>query len=99
MRDLFLFNLHIDFSDVGYSSHINILVATPGRLVEHISSSLGFTLQFLRFFVVDEADRLLAESYFGWLNKVYNSVYSLSTTNREDYRLEIINSMFVVYTN
>jgi ATP-dependent RNA helicase DDX51/DBP6 len=61
-------------------------VATPGRLVEHISSTDGFSLQFLRFLIIDEADRLLAEPYFGWLDKVYGSVFS-STESQEAHRL------------
>ncbi|XP_028407237.1 ATP-dependent RNA helicase DDX51-like [Dendronephthya gigantea] len=67
-------------SCLGYSSNVNILVATPGRLVEHISNTDGFSLRFLRFFIIDEADRLLAEPYFGWLDKVYGSVYSTGNT-------------------
>lgn len=45
----------------------DIVVATPGRLVEHLKLTKGFTLQHLQFLVIDEADRLLAQSYQGWL--------------------------------
>ena len=81
LTDIFIclalsFKLFPKYSFLGYSSNVNILVATPGRLVEHISSTDGFSLQFLRFFIIDEADRLLAEPYFGWLDKVYESAYS-----------------------
>ena len=79
-----LFNLFIS-SVLGYSSNVNILVATPGRLVEHISSTEGFSLQFLRFFIIDEADRLLAEPYFGWLDKVYGAVFP-SAESKESRR-------------
>jgi ATP-dependent RNA helicase DDX51/DBP6 len=41
----------------------DIVVATPGRLVEHINGTSGFDLKHLQFLVVDEADRLLAQSY------------------------------------
>ena len=44
----------------------DILVATPGRLVEHLDATPGFSLHALRFCVVDEADRLLAEAYQSW---------------------------------
>lgn len=54
---------------------MNVLVATPGRLVEHLSNANGFTLQYLRFLIIDEADRLLAEPYFSWLERVYESVF------------------------
>lgn len=76
-------------SFVGYSSNVNILVATPGRLVEHISSTHGFSLKFLRFLIIDEADRLLAEPYFGWLDKVYASAFP-SAEKREECRFVIV---------
>lgn len=39
------------------SSKADILVTTPGRLVDHILSTPHFTLEHCRFVVVDEADR------------------------------------------
>jgi len=38
---------------------ITILVATPGRLLDHLNNSYAFTTSKLRFLVFDEADRLL----------------------------------------
>lgn len=35
----------------GGSSVIDILIATPGRLMDHIRSTPGFSLQHLRFLV------------------------------------------------
>lgn len=58
------------FTEKGGCSKIDILVATPGRLVDHIDSTAGFSLDHLRFLVIDEADRLLNQSYHGWLEKV-----------------------------
>lgn len=46
------------------------LVATPGRLVEHLSAHGGLTLEHLTWLVVDEADRLLQHGYQGWLPHV-----------------------------
>jgi ATP-dependent RNA helicase DDX18/HAS1 len=37
----------------------NILVATPGRLLDHLQSTRGFVFEHLRFLVIDEADRCL----------------------------------------
>lgn len=52
----------------------DIAVATPGRLVDHINDSveqmLAQTLGSLRYLVVDEMDRLLNQSYQGWLEIV-----------------------------
>ncbi|KAF7850069.1 hypothetical protein BT93_L5884 [Corymbia citriodora subsp. variegata] len=51
-------------------SAVDILVATPGRLVDHINSTHGFTLEHLCYLVADETDRLLRESYQSWLPTV-----------------------------
>lgn len=54
-------------------SAIDILVCTPGRLVDHMDSTPGFTLQHLRFICIDEADRLLNQSYHNWFDRVIAS--------------------------
>ncbi|XP_052789397.1 probable ATP-dependent RNA helicase DDX31 [Mya arenaria] len=38
---------------------INILVATPGRLIDHIENTESFSLTAVKWLVLDEADRLL----------------------------------------
>ncbi|CAG8455572.1 10516_t:CDS:2 [Paraglomus brasilianum] len=38
---------------------INILVSTPGRLLDHLQNTKSFALDSLRWLVLDEADRLL----------------------------------------
>ncbi len=54
----------------GGSSLVDILIATPGRLMDHIRQTAGFSLQHLRFLVVDEADRLLTQSFHDWLPSI-----------------------------
>lgn len=54
----------------GYISKVDVLVCTPGRLVDHIKQTEGFSLRHLRFLVIDEADRLLGQDYSGWLGLV-----------------------------
>ncbi|GMH84317.1 hypothetical protein TL16_g09887 [Triparma laevis f. inornata] len=38
---------------------VNILVATPGRLLDHLQNTKGFKYSNLQIFVIDEADRIL----------------------------------------
>ncbi|KAJ4478534.1 P-loop containing nucleoside triphosphate hydrolase protein [Lentinula lateritia] len=54
----------------GGSSKVDILICTPGRLIDHLKETPNFSLQHLRFLVVDEADRLLAQSFQDWLMQV-----------------------------
>ncbi|XP_065056118.1 ATP-dependent RNA helicase DDX51-like [Rhopilema esculentum] len=63
----------------GFVSNVDILVSTPGRLVDHITSTDGFSLQHIRFLVIDEADRLLGQSYHNWLEKIFEAIFTPST--------------------
>lgn len=54
-------------------SKVDILLCTPGRLMDHLDTTEGFTLEHLRFLVVDEADRLLKQSYQDWIRKVFHA--------------------------
>lgn len=56
-------------------SAIDILVCTPGRLMDHLHSTNGFTLQHLEYLVIDEVDRLLTQHYQNWIEKVLRFVY------------------------
>ncbi|XP_060787376.1 ATP-dependent RNA helicase DDX51 isoform X2 [Neoarius graeffei] len=53
----------------------DIVVATPGRLVDHINKNQGFSLQHLRFLIIDEADRMIDSMQQAWLNQVTKAVY------------------------
>ncbi|KAK3683361.1 P-loop containing nucleoside triphosphate hydrolase protein [Podospora appendiculata] len=55
---------------VDHVSKVDILICTPGRLVEHINKTPGFTLDYVRWLVVDEADKLLAQGFQQWLDAV-----------------------------
>ena len=37
----------------------HIIVATPGRLVDHLENTKGFHLRAIKYLVMDEADRIL----------------------------------------
>jgi ATP-dependent RNA helicase DDX18/HAS1 len=38
---------------------VNLLVATPGRLLDHLQNTKGFIFRNLQCLIVDEADRIL----------------------------------------
>eukprot|EP01033_Poteriospumella_lacustris_P004112 gene4112-2926_t len=38
----------------------HIIIATPGRLLDHLRNTKGFNLRTLKFLVIDEADRMLS---------------------------------------
>lgn len=42
---------------------VNILVATPGRLLDHLQNTKGFMYQRLQILVIDEADRILEQGF------------------------------------
>ena len=53
-----------------YASKVDILICTPGRLVDHLQRSKGFHLNDVQWLVVDEADRLLEDSFQEWVDIV-----------------------------
>lgn len=55
---------------IDHNSKVDILICTPGRLVDHIKRTPGFTLDYVRWLVVDEADKLLAQTYQDWISTV-----------------------------
>lgn len=68
---------------IDYASKVDILICTPGRLVDHIKRTPGFTLDYVRWLVVDEADKLLAQTYQDWISTV---MPLLSTTEKPGAR-------------
>ena len=54
----------------------DIVVATPGRLVDHLQKTEGFSLTHLQFLIIDEADRVMEDVQNDWLNHVDRAVYS-----------------------
>ncbi|KAK1028787.1 ATP-dependent RNA helicase dbp6 [Friedmanniomyces endolithicus] len=50
-----------------YTSAVDILVCTSGRVLEHVSSTLGFDTTRLDYLVLDEADKLLDQQFDGFV--------------------------------
>lgn len=38
---------------------VNLIVATPGRLLDHLQNTQGFVFKNLKALIIDEADRIL----------------------------------------
>lgn len=58
------------------ASGINLLVATPGRLVDHILNTKNFTLENVKFFVIDEADRIFEIGFKTQLEEIIQNIKS-----------------------
>lgn len=52
----------------------HIIVGTPGRLVDHLRNTKGFSLRTLRFLVLDEADRLLNLDFEAEIDEILKAV-------------------------
>lgn len=48
----------------------HILIATPGRLVDHLENTKGFNLKAIKYLVMDEADRILNMDFEVELDKI-----------------------------
>ncbi|XP_052895325.1 probable ATP-dependent RNA helicase DDX47 [Anopheles moucheti] len=48
----------------------HIIIATPGRLVDHLENTKGFNLKAIKYLVMDEADRILNMDFEEEVNKI-----------------------------
>jgi len=74
-------------------SKIDVLVCTPGRLVEHIKTTKGFTLKFLKWLVIDEADRLLAQSFQEWVSTLIGEIERVDASAQEEKLSSILEDL------
>lgn len=52
----------------------HIIIATPGRLVDHLEKTKGFNLSALRYLVLDEADRILNMDFEKEVDKILEQI-------------------------
>lgn len=81
-----LFNIPRNYV-VAYNSKVDILICTPGRIVDHIQSTKGFTLDHVQWLVIDEADKLLDDSLQQWIDIVIPALEVQRTLNPIEDRL------------
>ncbi|KAG6898253.1 ribosomal RNA processing protein [Termitomyces sp. T32_za158] len=58
----------------------HIVVATPGRLIDHLENTKGFSLRSIKFLVLDEADRLLDMDFGPIIDKILKLIPRERTT-------------------
>lgn len=58
--------------DLAHNPHI--VIATPGRLVDHLEHTKGFHLRKIKYLIIDEADRMLSMDFENEINKILNTI-------------------------
>ncbi|CUS22225.1 LAQU0S05e00518g1_1 [Lachancea quebecensis] len=61
-------------------SRPDIVIATPGRLIDHIRNSASFNVDSVEILVIDEADRMLEEGFQDELNEIMSLIPSKRQT-------------------
>ncbi|GAV02573.1 hypothetical protein RvY_13118 [Ramazzottius varieornatus] len=59
----------------------HIIIATPGRLVDHLENMKGFSLKKIKYLVMDEADRILNMDFETEVDKILHAI----PKNRKTY--------------
>ncbi|KAF2084919.1 P-loop containing nucleoside triphosphate hydrolase protein [Saccharata proteae CBS 121410] len=77
-----------------YESKIDILICTPGRLVEHIQSTTGFSMDDVQWLIIDEADRLLDQSFQGWSEVVIKALEREKSAERLSAREKALSKLW-----
>ncbi|KAF2893943.1 hypothetical protein ILUMI_12232 [Ignelater luminosus] len=83
----------------------HIVVATPGRLADHIESCNTFSLARIKFLVLDEADRLLGGQFDGQIGTIFKVLpkkkqclfFSATVTDTLQKLKEVTETDVVVY--
>lgn len=72
---------------------ISVLIATPGRLLDHMRNTLSFSYRFCEFFVLDEADRLLDLGFESEIKEVVENLdnqASISHPGADRFRSNVL---------
>ena len=73
---------------------VNLIIATPGRLLDHLQNTVGFVYRNIKALVIDEADRILEVGFedemYGppsfWIIRMPRSVWLLDSFALWDIR-------------
>ncbi len=75
----------------------DIIIATPGRFIDHMRNSASFTVDTLEILVLDEADRMLEDGFADELNEILTTIpksrqtmlFSATMTDRVDKLIRV----------
>lgn len=81
----------------GLRNRPDIIIATPGRFIDHMRNSLSFTVDTLEILVLDEADRMLEDGFADELNEILATIprsrqtmlFSATMTDRVDKLIRV----------
>ncbi|CAG8597779.1 17977_t:CDS:2, partial [Acaulospora morrowiae] len=62
--------LSLKKQEVELRTRPDIIIATPGRLIDHVHNSPSFTLDTIEILIIDEADRMLEDGFSDELNEI-----------------------------
>ncbi|VDB99617.1 unnamed protein product [Peniophora sp. CBMAI 1063] len=65
--------LSLKAQEVALRARPDVLIATPGRLIDHLRNSPSFSLDALDILVLDEADRMLSDGFHDELTEIINA--------------------------
>jgi ATP-dependent RNA helicase DDX31/DBP7 len=64
---------------------VNVLIATPGRLLYHLNSTASMVTSFMRFLVLDEADRMMDLGFEQQMKDVMSCLRSKKANDEKAY--------------
>ncbi|THU61253.1 hypothetical protein C4D60_Mb07t21350 [Musa balbisiana] len=67
---------------------VNLLVATPGRLLDHLKNTKGFIYKNLMFLIIDEADRILEANFEEDMKQIFKCLPKFLIIDEADRILE-----------
>ncbi|KAK2747808.1 nucleolar DEAD-box protein required for synthesis of 60S ribosomal subunit [Myotisia sp. PD_48] len=75
----------------------DVIIATPGRFIDHMRNSASFTVDTLEILVLDEADRMLEDGFADELNEILTTIpksrqtmlFSATMTNSVDQLIRV----------
>lgn len=75
----------------------DVIIATPGRFIDHMRNSASFTVDTLEILVLDEADRMLEDGFAEELNEILTTIpksrqtmlFSATMTNSVDKLIRV----------